>query len=195
MILTIIRTFYHAHRSVPTTRKMINDSAGNPVRPLPDATSGMIGRQEADDSLTASQGRKFIVFVVGGANYAVDSQTVSEVLRELSPAGVPNTPEWLLGIANLRSEIVTVVELGKLLGGDPVAGGHSSKHIVVRIETMDAVIAFRVERLREIITIEKSGVRPATAAARPFVSGEFEHKGEPFTVINVGKLVESLKLV
>ncbi|HUF04221.1 MAG TPA: chemotaxis protein CheW [Aridibacter sp.] len=174
---------------------MTNDSAGNPVRRASRDASRTIGRQAHDEPLTVSQSRKFIVFVVGGSNFAVDSQTVTEVLRDLSPARLPNTPGWLLGIANLRSEIVTVVELEELLGGDKAPGTPSPKHIVVRLETMDALIAFRVEKLREIITIEKSKVRPAAAASRPFESGEFKHNGEPFTVINVGKLVESLKLV
>lgn len=165
------------------------------MSPATSDAAGKIGRQAHDEPGPVSQGRKFIVFVVGGANFAVDSQTVTEVLRDLSPARLPNTPEWLRGIANLRSEIVTVVELGELLGGDLPAGGRSHKHIVVRLETMDALIAFRVEKLREIITIEKSKILPAAAASRPFESGEFEHRNERFTVINVGKLVESLKLV
>lgn len=165
------------------------------MRPAAGDASGTVGRQARDEPLPVSQGRKFIVFVVGGSNFAVDSQTVKEVLRDLSPARLPNTPKWLLGIANLRSEIVTVVELEELLGGDGSPGTQSPKHIVVSLEMMDALIAFRVEKLREIITIERSKVRPAAAASRPFESGEFEHKGERFTVINVGKLVESLKLV
>lgn len=174
---------------------MTNDPAGNPVSPATRDAAGNLGRQDHDEPGPVSQGRKFIVFVVGGANYAVDSQTVSEVLRDLAPARLPNTPEWLRGIANLRSEIVTVVELGALLEGGPETGGRSQKLIVVRLETMDALIAFRVEKLREIITIERAKVRPAAASSRPFESGEFEHKSERFTVINVGKLVESLKLV
>lgn len=174
---------------------MNHDPAGKPGLLADRRPSGMPGRQPDDDNRPALQGRKFIVFVVGGSNYAVDSRTVSEVLRDLSPTGLPNSPDWLLGIANLRSEIVTVVELGNLLGGEPVTGAQSPKHIVVRIETMDALIAFRVEKLREIVTIEKSKIRSASDSSRPFVSGEFEYRTQPFTVINVGKLVESLKLV
>ena len=174
--------------------------ANEPTRPQ--ASTGLPGtdvRGEVQRGLAASEapvpsaGRKFIAFVAGGTTYAIDSQMVSEVMRDLYPTELPNTPEWLLGIANLRSEIVTVVDLRRLLGDESGPEREMAKHVVIRLETMDALIAFRVEKLREILTVENVAIEPGVG--QPFVSGTFSHRSEVFTVLNVGKLVSSLSVV
>lgn len=172
---------------------MINESAGNPASLVPPDAERLPTMPEADESRTLLKGRKFIVFVVGGSRYAVDSQTVSEVVRDLTPAKIPGTPSWLLGIANLRSEIVTVVETEELLTGEAPSRVQPPRHIIVRMEMMDALIAFRVEKLKEVVTIDRSKIVPADRQGKDFVSGTFERDGETFTVLNIGKLVESLK--
>ena len=173
---------------------MINETAGYPASLVPPDIAAGEKRQNVDERQPVLQGRKFIVFVLGGSRYAVDSQHVSEVLRNISSVRIPNTPEWLVGIANLRSEIVTVVDLEKALGEQTAGGSEPPKHIVVRLDTMDAYIAFRVEKLREIVTIDMSRVSAPGGRPKPFESGTFDHKGTPCTVLNIGKLVESLKL-
>lgn len=173
---------------------MTNETAGIPASLVPPDAEGLSPRPSADEHQPLMKGRKFIVFVVGGSRFAVDSQAVSEVVRDLSPAKIPGTPSWLLGIANLRSEIVTVVELEELLSGEPPETSRLPRHIVVRMEVMDALIAFRVERLKEVVTIDRSQIRRPKKSGKDFVSGEFDRGGETFTVLNIGRLVESLKL-
>jgi purine-binding chemotaxis protein CheW len=177
---------------------MINETAGLTEQ---QAFAGADGREIAPDQSPGNElqiavtGRKFISFIFGASAYAVDSQTVSEVVRDLLPTKLPNTPEWLLGIANLRSEIVTVVDLKMLIGEDSAQESEIAKFIVIRLETMDALIAFRVEKLREILTVDSVEIASPVSGAHPYVSGTFRHKTEEFTVLNVGKLVGSLKVV
>lgn len=175
--------------------------ANEPTRPegyagLPgtDARDASQSGISADEVPLPSAGRKFIAFVAGNVTYAIDSQLVSEVMRDLYPTELPNTPDWLLGIANLRSEIVTVVDLRRLLGDHSGSEGEMAKHVVIRLETMDALIAFRVEKLREVLTVENVAIESGGADEQPFVSGVFSNRLEEFTVLNIGKLVASLNV-
>lgn len=174
---------------------MINESAGNPAGADPrrgsegDASAAAVG-----DLPVTEQTRKFIVFAMGGEHYAVDSQYVSEVVRNLDATPLPNTPDWLLGIANLRSEIVTVIDVEHFVRGRSEPGNHAPKHVVVRMELMDALVAFRVDRLREILTIDQLKIKADTDRKHPFISGTFDHRSERFSVLNIGRLVESLTL-
>ena len=173
----------------------MNESAGNPAgADTQSGSSGDASAIAASDPPASDQSRKFIVFAMGGEHFAVDSQNVSEVVRNLDTVPLPNTPDWLLGIANLRSEIVTVVDVEHFAGGRSAPGHHSPKHVVVRMELMDALIAFRVDRLREILTIDQSKIKAVSDRKRPFISGTFDHRAEQFTVLNIGRLVESLTL-
>lgn len=192
MNLAVIPFPFHAHRSSPS--QMNSRTAEIPAPSQMRGDAGTAGQKAADGSAPLVKGRKFVVFVAGGSAYALDSQTVSEVVRDLVPARIPNTPQWLLGAANLRGEILTVVALDRLLGSESERDRQTPKHIVVRLEAMDALLAFRVEKLREIVTVANSAIVPGSQDERPFVSGAFEHKGETFTVVNVVELVESLRL-
>ncbi|MEZ5365126.1 MAG: chemotaxis protein CheW [Bryobacterales bacterium] len=67
---------------------------------------------EADDEPPVNH----IVFGLHGARYAVSIRSVLELDR-LSPiTPVPNTPEFVLGVTNVRGEVVSVIDLRRLLG-------------------------------------------------------------------------------
>ncbi len=57
-----------------------------------------------------------VEFVVSGTTLAVEAPNVSEVhvLRDVTP--VPCTPPWVVGIVNVRGQVVTVADLRKVLG-------------------------------------------------------------------------------
>lgn len=59
-----------------------------------------------------------VEFVVSGTTIAVETPYVSEVhiLRDVTP--VPCTPPWVVGIVNIRGQVVTVADLRKVLGLD-----------------------------------------------------------------------------
>ena len=57
-------------------------------------------------------------FVTGGELYAVDVTLVQKVARKLTITPVPSAPLEVVGIANLKGRVVTVLSLNKLLGVD-----------------------------------------------------------------------------
>jgi len=63
--------------------------------------------------LSAASGRRF-GFQVGGVGFLIDPTLSSEVLEQLPTFPVPHTPDWLVGIANLRGNLVPVLDLARL---------------------------------------------------------------------------------
>ena len=57
-------------------------------------------------------------FVIGTELYAVDVTLVQKVARKLSITPVPSAPDEIVGIANLKGRVVTILSLTRLLGGD-----------------------------------------------------------------------------
>lgn len=60
-----------------------------------------------------------LVFEVSGTLFAVDVGQVREALDLPAVAPLPGTPEWVLGLVNVRGLIFAVVDLGRLLRLDP----------------------------------------------------------------------------
>ncbi len=59
----------------------------------------------------AAEGDKYMVFQINDSNYAVPSGEVAEVVRMLPLTELPNLPDWFMGIANLRGDILSVINL------------------------------------------------------------------------------------
>ena len=77
-----------------------------------------------------------IEFKLGNETYAVETRYVSEVfaLREFTP--IPGVPSFVLGIASVRGEIISINDLKQLLGLPPGEAPQIRKVIILEDEQM-----------------------------------------------------------
>ena len=59
---------------------------------------------------------ELLTFAVNGARYGIETGFAIEVLRATTPARVPGTPPWWVGVVNLHGEILAVADLCPLVG-------------------------------------------------------------------------------
>lgn len=69
-----------------------------------------------DEPPPAADVIEVLTFGLGGERYAVETKHVREVVRLAHCTPMPGTPSYLLGVINLRGEILAVVDLRELLG-------------------------------------------------------------------------------
>lgn len=146
-----------------------------------------------DKQKTQSLGKKFIVFMLEDEHYAIASDRVSEVVRILPFTPLPNLPSWLLGLANLRGDVISIIDLHslwKIKSQD----SPKSKLIVLRPENSDSLIAFKVDKLREIVTLPKEQIEPAKENDAAYISGKSKLKSNIINLLDVDKILSSLKL-
>jgi len=68
------------------------------------------------DPLRGEEVLELVGFVLGGERYGIESRFVCEVARLSRLTPVPGTPAFVLGITNLRGEILALFDLRHLLG-------------------------------------------------------------------------------
>lgn len=73
-----------------------------------------------------------LVFTVGGEKLALAATEVMEIIRPPLLTRVPNGPENLLGVANMRGTVLPVVSLSGLLGTASSSQSRSTRVVVVR---------------------------------------------------------------
>ena len=136
--------------------------------------------------------RSYVVFGLGGARYAVQATNVVEVGRVPRVTPLPNVPAWLRGVANLRGDILSVVDLRELLGMGPREDGAPGRMLVVcdREETTTALV---VDEIPGMTRIAPEAMDPTAVAAderlRPWVAGLVEQEGKLLTVLDVDRLL------
>lgn len=114
----------------------------------------------ASEKTQNSDGEKFVVFFLDDELFAVSAREVAEIVRPLEYTPLPNAPEWLHGIANLRGEIISVLNLSKICRKNSLPASPKSRLIVLKPKTPASPTAFPVDRLSEIITLSKSDIHP-----------------------------------
>jgi len=127
-----------------------------------------------DDKQPASAGsaamRQFISFRVGEEDYAIDIMTVREIKGWTDATALPNQPEFILGVLNLRGTIVPVFDLRCRFGLGLTKA--SKSHVVIIVSVLDRILGILVDAVSDILTVNSDQIRPVPQMDRS-VSAEF----------------------
>ncbi len=147
------------------------------------------------------EGEKYIGFYLDEKLYAVHSKQVVEVLGQLSVTPLPFVPGWLAGIANLRGEIISVVDLRalwkKTSDSIPSVSDAKTKFLILRSERDSRTTAFIVDKLSELITLSPSRVEFSAAdfeSSFPTFFGRALHKSQTVFLLDSENLFSSLSI-
>jgi purine-binding chemotaxis protein CheW len=100
-------------------------------------------------------GESVIQFALGDIRAAVPLDRAVEIGRHPRITPLPNLPGWLLGVGNVRGEIVSMVDLAAFLGMDRPRSAHRRRFIVVR--NLDMRVGLVVDRILGIRSLEPAG--------------------------------------
>ncbi|CAN5560670.1 N/A [soil metagenome] len=119
-------------------------------------------------------GKKFVVFNLGDELFAVSAGLVSEVIQPLEITPLPKVPEWLLGVTNIRGEVVSIINLPELWQSKIPKFFAKPKLIILRGQI--GTIALATDGLCEIITLPDETVQPCEENSRILANVKNEEK-------------------
>jgi purine-binding chemotaxis protein CheW len=131
---------------------------------------------------------------LGADFFAVPSDKVAEIVQMLSIAPIPNVPEWLLGIADLRGAMISVVNLQKLLGATGSALSQRTKFIVLKSQKFPSTVALAVDKLSEIVFLPIEEIQSVREDNTPHILGKTMYKINALSLLNVESLLSSLTI-
>lgn len=127
---------------------------------------------------------QLVTFKVGNEEFGVDILKVQEINKMMNITKVPNAPDYVEGVINLRGKIVPVVDLRKRLNFPPKAYDKNTRIIVVELDGM--ILGFIVDSVSEVLRIPE-----ATLVAPPSMISSVESD----YIQGIGKLDGRLLLV
>lgn len=108
---------------------------------------------------------QLVSFNIGDEEFGVDILKVQEINRMVQITRVPNAPEYVEGVINLRGKVIPIIDLRKRLGMDSKDYDKDTRIVVVELDSK--VIGFVVDSVSEVIRINRSITEPPP----PMVSG------------------------
>lgn len=149
----------------------------------------------AGASDAASQADRYILFTVGGGKYAVPVPHVLEIGRIPRITPVPNVPEWMRGVINLRGDILSVIDFRAFLGLEEQHYTDRSRMLVVKTAGDEITTSLIVDQVMGIIPLSTARLElPATVSghkAAPYLAGAYEHDQQICAVFDLERLLLS----
>lgn len=110
---------------------------------------------------TVDEQLQLVTFEVANEEFAVDILAVQEINRMMDLTRVPQSPDDVEGVINLRGKIIPVLDLRKRFGFPASKRDEHSRIVVVDVN--DRVIGFIVDRVHEVLRVSSSIIEPAPA--------------------------------
>lgn len=96
---------------------------------------------------------QLVSFKIGDEEFGVDILSVQEINRMSQVTKVPNTPDFIEGVINLRGRIIPVLDLRVKLGMARKEHGKDTRIVVVELKGQ--TIGFIVDEVSEVLRIPK----------------------------------------
>jgi purine-binding chemotaxis protein CheW len=130
-------------------------------------------------------------FRVGNETYGVRIAAVREIVRVPEITSVPNAPEIIEGVINLRGKIIPVMDLRKRFGLTEIVTDKKNRILVVDLE--NKLLGLIVNSASEVLKISPSDIEPpGTVFAEGesgYVTGVGKLKGRLIILLDINKLL------
>jgi purine-binding chemotaxis protein CheW len=130
-------------------------------------------------------------FQVGRETYGVAITSLQEIVRVPEITAVPDAPDYMEGVINLRGKIVSVIDLRKRFGDKQARPAKRNRILVV--EHKGRLCGLIVDSASEVLKIPASDVEPSTEVFHEglnAVTGLGKHQGRLIVLLDMDKLLE-----
>ena len=148
-------------------------------------TAKKSGKEAVDENL------RWVTFRLENEKYGINVMQVQEVLRVTEIAPVPGAPNYVLGIINLRGNVVTVIDTRSRFGLMSTEMDDSTR--IVIIEAEEQVVGILVDSVAEVVDLKASEIETApnvgTEDSAKFIQGVASHDNELLILVDLNKLL------
>ncbi len=152
-------------------------------------------RQESNKEL-GNELLQFVTFNLGVEEYAIEILKVQEIIRMIPITRMPNSPEFINGIINLRGKVIPVMALGKRIGLPDKDQNNDSRIIVVEIH--GNIIGFIVDKVNIVLRINKDIIEPTPQLVgnvnSEFISGIAKMDANLLILLDLDKVMEPAEM-
>lgn len=136
---------------------------------------------------------QWVTFKLVDETYGVNVMQVQEVLRVTEIAPVPGAAPYVMGIINLRGNVVTVLDTRKRFGLPEIAMDDSTRIVIIESDTN--VIGILVDSVAEVVELRRSEIEASPNVGNEdsskYIEGVATNNGELLILIDITKLLST----
>ncbi len=135
-------------------------------------------------------------FVLGNEEYGVDILTVQEIKGWEKTTNIPNTPDYVMGVINLRGAVVPIIDLRVRFGLESVTYNESTVVIILRSEDATGsqkIIGLVVDGVSDVYSLPPDDIQASPeingTINSDYVNGLATVADKMVVVLNVNQLI------
>ena len=150
----------------------------------------------SEDDLTDNDAEQYLTFKLAGEEYGVEILRVQGIQGLQKITSIPNTPEYILGVINLRGEIVPVIDLRQRFSLEKIAFSSTTVVIVVKMinDSKERTLGIVVDGVSEVYRFESKNIQDSPefggAVSTEFLKGLACVDGKMVILLEIDHLVD-----
>lgn len=144
--------------------------------------------------------KQYVTFCLAEELFGVEVSRTREILSVISVTSVPQTPDYMLGVINLRGQVVPVIDMRLKLGLSAADETQDTCIIVVEVlvDGEPIVVGALADAVREVLEIKSDAIEPpprlGTRLNTEFIKGMGKIGEEFLILLDIDKIFNSDEL-
>ena len=153
--------------------------------------------QTVQDQTESKDEDQFLTFVLQDEVYGLDILKVQEIRGWTKVTQMPNSPDFIRGVMNLRGAIVPILDLRRRFNMDETE--FTMQTVVVVVNVQQRTIGMIVDQVSDVVDIDEKSIRQApdfgTSIDSSFIKGLVPVNEKMIILLNVDEMLESCELL
>ncbi len=145
---------------------------------------------------TPGQLMQLVGFVIGQDRFALDILMVQEIMKTTTITNLPNSPDFIEGVINLRGSIIPVIDLSRRLNLPSSEADAASKTRIIITNVNTQITGFMVDSVSKVLKIQENAIEPppeiVTAGLESqYIFGVCEIDERLVTILDFSRILEA----
>lgn len=146
-----------------------------------------VSKSSKDDELV-----QLVSFMLADEEYGVEVLKVREIIRMPTITKMPNVPQHIEGIINLRGKVIPIISMRRRF--NLMNDENSSQTRIIIMDVAGSLTGFIVDSVSEVIRIHSSEIQPppsmvlSSGIGQEFITGVFNHAERLLIIMDIDRM-------
>lgn len=158
--------------------------------------SRMVDGHKKVDRDQRDQQLQLVSFHVGSEEFGVDILGVQEIIRMVEITRVPNAPDYVMGVINLRGKVIPVINLRQRLNLEP--RGYDKDTRIVVVDVGGNIVGMVVDSVSQVLRLPSQCIEPPpeiiAAVNSDFVKGVAKLEDRLLIFLDLSMVINVIEL-
>lgn len=136
---------------------------------------------------------QLVTFWLGDEKYGLDILKVRELIRYTESTPVPNMPDFIKGVTNLRGTILPVLDLRIRFGMPSIQYDTTEYAVIIIVFVGEKLVGIIADAISDVIFLSKESINPppefSSVVDTAFIQGMAQSRDEMVVLLNIDRIL------